>query len=435
MAGSWMRARGAPWGGAACATLRRQRWVGAGMVAARRAVFSNTSSLQEIVYGAMPGDFESVARLRGPDLLLPLSEMSASPVELQTLYNLGRDPAPEDLVVFAQFLRRELAVRTAQRAVELARLPHGLSEKRTIQEVCGWYAEAASKLVQSDVPDTQQKETDFCKLLQSMLRDHTSVVRNLAIGCMEVKRDVGASEWSRIHDDIDRVLTRFYTSRIGLRFLMEQHITGKSAASSVGPQATWPLTRAQLSSAGQASRVLWHYSNSLQARRGCAQRGCRRLKPVFKVHRHCAGSQGGVQDKQHHSDLCLFAHPLHAHRAFEEFAARGRGSAWGKLRRPAHRHGGHRAWRGGHHDPRIGRRRRHSTLAAQQHVLLFAQYSAPGPWGAHRRAYWCPARPDASDEQQHAGASWLGCWAAVKPHICAVLRRRSGYQEYGWLWY
>ena len=430
----WLRVRAAPWGGAACAALRRKRWVVAGMGAARRSVFSNTSSLQEIVYGAMPGDFESVARLRGPDLLLPLSEMSASPVELQTLYNLGRDPAPEDLVVFAQFLRRELAIRTAQRAVELARLPHGLSEKPTIQEVCGWYAEAASKLVQSDVPDTPQKEKAFCKLLQSMLRDHTSVVRNLAIGCMEVKCDVGASEWSRIHDDIDRVLTRFYTSRIGLRFLMEQHITGKSAASRAGPHATSPLTGAQLSSAGQASRFLRHYPNSLQARRGRAQRGCRRLEPLLEVHRHCAASQGGVQDKQHHRDICLVAHPLHAHRALKELAARGRGSAWSELRRPARRHGGHRAGRGGHHDPRVGRRRRHSTLTAQQHVLFFAQYSASCPWGAHKHAYWCPARPDASDEQQHASAGGLGSGAAVEPHICSLLRRRSRHQEHGWLW-
>ena len=221
---AWMGARTVPW---SCAAVFGRAHLAPQQAASCRSLFGNTSSLQEITYDRMPGDFESVARLRGPDMLLPLSEMSASPVELQTLYNLGKDPAPEDLVVFAQFLRRELAIRTAQRAVELARLPHGLSEKAAIQEVCGWYAEAASKLVQSEVPDTQNKEKDFSKLLKSMLRDHTSVVRNLAIGCMEVKRDVGPMEWSRIHDDIDRVLTRFYTSRIGLRFLMEQHITGK----------------------------------------------------------------------------------------------------------------------------------------------------------------------------------------------------------------
>lgn len=222
---AWIGARAAPW----YRNMLNGRAPFAQHSVSRRSFFGNASSLQEIMYG-MPSDFESVARLRGTDMLLPLSEMSASPVELQTLYNLGKDPAPEDLVVFAQFLRRELAIRTAQRAVELARLPHGLSEKPTIQEVCGWYAEAASKLVQSQVPDSPQKEKDFSKLLKSMLRDHTSVVRNLAIGCMEVKRDVGPSEWSRIHSDIDRVLTRFYTSRIGLRFLMEQHITGKQTS-------------------------------------------------------------------------------------------------------------------------------------------------------------------------------------------------------------
>jgi hypothetical protein len=191
-----------------------------------RSLFGSASlPLPEI--SIKPGDFESVSKLRGTDLLLPLSEMAATPVELQTLYALGKDPTPDELVDFAQFLQRELAIRLAQRAVELARLPYGLSEKSTIRDVCGWYAEAASELVHADRPDTPAKEAEFAKLLKSMLRDHTSVVRNLALGCMEVKRDVGATEWERIHGDIDSVLTRFYTSRIGVRFLMEQHITAR----------------------------------------------------------------------------------------------------------------------------------------------------------------------------------------------------------------
>ena len=196
-----------------------------GMV--ERSLFSNAppSYLQEITI--RPNDFESIAKLKGTDLLFPLSEMAATPVTLQTLYNIGKDPTQEDLMAFAQFLRRELAIRMAQRAVELSRLPHGLSEKSTILEVCGWYAEATSKLVHSEIPNTPELENAFTKLLKSMLRDHTSVVRNLALGCMEVKREVGPDVWVRIHGDIDRVLKSFYTSRIGVRFLMEQHITAR----------------------------------------------------------------------------------------------------------------------------------------------------------------------------------------------------------------
>ena len=199
----------------------------------RRALFGNATSKHQVPESSIVkhGDFESVSKLRGADLLLPLSEMAATPVELRTLYNLGKDPTEDQLVDFAQFLQRELAIRLAQRAVELARLPHGLSEKPTIRDVCGWYAEAASELVAADKPNTPAKEAEFTKLLKSMLRDHTSVVRNLALGCMEVKRDVGADEWERIRGDIDNVLTSFYTSRIGVRFLMEQHITARDRLS------------------------------------------------------------------------------------------------------------------------------------------------------------------------------------------------------------
>ena len=167
-------------------------------------------------------DLRSQAAQRGPDLLLQLSEMACTPVELTTLFNLGKSPTPDMLMDFAQFLHRELSIRMAQRAVELARLPHGLSDKPTIRDVCGWYAEAANQLVQAETPNSVEQEQAFTTLLKSMLRDHTSVVRNLAVGCMEVKGEVGPTEWERIRGDIDRVLTAFYTSRIGLRFLMEQ---------------------------------------------------------------------------------------------------------------------------------------------------------------------------------------------------------------------
>ena len=189
----------------------------------RRSLSGSRSShhLQEMHVQQMK-DLRSQAAQRGPDLLLQLSEMACTPVELTTLFNLGKSPTPDMLMDFAQFLHRELSIRMAQRAVELARLPHGLSDKPTIRDVCGWYAEAANQLVQAETPNSVEQEQAFTTLLKSMLRDHTSVVRNLAVGCMEVKGEVGPTEWERIRGDIDRVLTAFYTSRIGLRFLMEQ---------------------------------------------------------------------------------------------------------------------------------------------------------------------------------------------------------------------
>ena len=63
-------------------------------------------------------DLRSQAAQRGPDLLLQLSEMACTPVELTTLFNLGKSPTPDMLMDFAQFLHRELSIRMAQRAVE-----------------------------------------------------------------------------------------------------------------------------------------------------------------------------------------------------------------------------------------------------------------------------------------------------------------------------
>jgi len=53
----------------------------------------------------------------------------------------------------AQWLREELPVRLARRALELEDLPQGLSSIPAIQKVAGWYAQSFSEL--ASLPDVK----------------------------------------------------------------------------------------------------------------------------------------------------------------------------------------------------------------------------------------------------------------------------------------
>lgn len=57
------------------------------------------------------------------------------PVTLRELYQFGENPSPKTLILIAQFLQKELPVRFAQRLRDLKRLPFGLAETPSMQEV------------------------------------------------------------------------------------------------------------------------------------------------------------------------------------------------------------------------------------------------------------------------------------------------------------
>lgn len=47
----------------------------------------------------------------------------------------GAKPTERNLLISAQFLHKELPIRIARRAIELERLPYGLSEKPAVLKV------------------------------------------------------------------------------------------------------------------------------------------------------------------------------------------------------------------------------------------------------------------------------------------------------------
>lgn len=161
------------------------------------------------------------------DKLVELSQQEATSVPLAELYQLGLNSTESSRLQNAQFLHGELAIRMSQRAVDLAKLPYGLSLKRSIERVSTWYAAAACDILEFPYPTTVEAEEGFTQLLEKLLHDHSIVVRSVAAGIYELKEEISKENWEDIQSSIDQMLTAFYTSRIGLRFLMEHHIKSR----------------------------------------------------------------------------------------------------------------------------------------------------------------------------------------------------------------
>jgi len=56
-------------------------------------------------------------------------------VSLRYMMEFGSQPTDKNLLISAQFLQKELAIRIARRAIELESLPYGLSKKPAILKV------------------------------------------------------------------------------------------------------------------------------------------------------------------------------------------------------------------------------------------------------------------------------------------------------------
>jgi Mitochondrial branched-chain alpha-ketoacid dehydrogenase kinase len=184
------------------------------------------------------GSMATMSRPASSDLTLKvdmeelknLARMRCTPLSLKDMYKYAVDFSnSEQRLRNAQFLHRELPVRISQRAVDLLTLPHGLSEALPIRQIAHMYLLYLEKFQECAVPTTPDEEADFTEMLNSLVLDRSSIPNAIA---------KGVDEWLRMHPEstgdvldgdsriqqMEDALYRFFTARIGLRFLTEHHI-------------------------------------------------------------------------------------------------------------------------------------------------------------------------------------------------------------------
>eukprot|EP00210_Caulerpa_lentillifera_P007337 g7013.t1 len=157
--------------------------------------------------------------------IMEFAKMRQTGVSLRYMLDFGQNPIDRQLLLSAQFLHKELPVRLAHRIVELETLPYGLSMKKEILTVRDWYKESLLDLIKLRKPKTFDDDLRFTEHLRDIYNRHANVVPLVAKGVAELKEeiasDLGLNELPEIHHFLDG----FYLSRIGIRFLIGQHIS------------------------------------------------------------------------------------------------------------------------------------------------------------------------------------------------------------------
>ena len=248
------------------------------------------------------------------DELLALASCQPTALSLGAMYRYGSTPMGDkhdstagnkkDAKQFvdvtrlrnAQFLHKELPIRIAQRAIDLLTLPHGLNRTKEVQSIANTYLQYLQQLRDFPVPTNAETEKGFTNILRSIVLDRHSIPMAIARGIQSLKDERKAPVDARRVAEMEEALNRFFTARVGLRFLVEHHILTGSAENSDA------LYRKQLEAEGglelleDENYASSPSDNDAQDMAGCIQRNCDPLKEVrrtaARVTRLCRESYG-----------------------------------------------------------------------------------------------------------------------------------------------
>jgi pyruvate dehydrogenase kinase 2/3/4 len=191
------------------------------------AAAANTSSSSATATGTSLDDPENLLQGRiDSDELQALASQRPTPLRLADMYKYGAAPdMMTQRIRNAQFLHRELQIRIAQRAVDLLTLPHGLSEVAPIRQVATVYLEYLQKFLQMPVPSNAEEEAAFTDMLQTLVLDRTSIPMDISRGVAAWREAAQEKDFPKKRlQEMEDALYRFFTARVGLRFLTEHHV-------------------------------------------------------------------------------------------------------------------------------------------------------------------------------------------------------------------
>lgn len=150
------------------------------------------------------------------------SKFSPSPLSMKQFLDFGSTNACERTSFV--FLRQELPVRLSNIMKEINLLPERLLSTPSVQQVHNWYCQSLLDILefQDKSPEDQEVMERFVEVLETIRNRHNEVVPTMAQGVIEFKDAFGQHDPVTDHN-IQYFLDRFYTSRISIRMLINQH--------------------------------------------------------------------------------------------------------------------------------------------------------------------------------------------------------------------
>lgn len=150
------------------------------------------------------------------------SKFSPSPLSVKQFLDFGSTNACERTSFV--FLRQELPVRLSNIMKELNLLPDRLLATPSVHLVQNWYIQSLMEILEflDKNPDDQSVLEAFVEVLEGIRNRHNEVVPTMAQGVIEYKDTFSQQDTVTDHN-IQYFLDRFYTSRISIRMLINQH--------------------------------------------------------------------------------------------------------------------------------------------------------------------------------------------------------------------
>ncbi|EED17926.1 pyruvate dehydrogenase kinase, putative [Talaromyces stipitatus ATCC 10500] len=144
-------------------------------------------------------------------------EKQVRPISLRQLTFFGRALTEPRLLSSANYVRTELPTRLAHRLRDMQRLPYVVVANPHISTVYELYYKAFEKF--RTIPEIKSLADNnrYCDVLREMLKEHLTVIPNLAMGVLECQGLVKP-------DEIDRFLNTMLRARISRRVIAEQHL-------------------------------------------------------------------------------------------------------------------------------------------------------------------------------------------------------------------
>ncbi|VVU95117.1 Mitochondrial branched-chain alpha-ketoacid dehydrogenase kinase [seawater metagenome] len=150
------------------------------------------------------------------------SKMKPTLLKLNEIYNIG---TKENTLLQSQFLHKELPIRLAHRTRELYQLPDSIINTRYLQNVYDLYASSFDRILDHPFPKCNKDILKFSELISDIKKKHSNLEIDIARS-IEHEKYSCYQEYDCIKKQkIDEILTNFYMSRIGIRFLIGQHLS------------------------------------------------------------------------------------------------------------------------------------------------------------------------------------------------------------------
>ncbi|KAM8824385.1 pyruvate dehydrogenase (acetyl-transferring) kinase isozyme 2, mitochondrial-like [Synchiropus picturatus] len=150
------------------------------------------------------------------------SKFSPSPLSMKQFLDFGSINACERTSFV--FLRQELPVRLSNIMKEINLLPDALLATSSVQLVQSWYVQSLMEILEflDKNPNDHSTLESFVEVLEGIRNRHNEVVPTMAQGVTEYKDAFGQLDPVTDHN-MQYFLDRFYTSRISIRMLINQH--------------------------------------------------------------------------------------------------------------------------------------------------------------------------------------------------------------------